>query len=363
MAQYAYIHIPFCKSKCRYCSFVSYPRCNAAEKNEYIDTLLRDIELNYKKERLKTLYLGGGTPSLLEISSIKKIFDCFSFDKDYEVTLEANPETVDYEYFCELKNLGINRISLGVQSFDDDILRNIGRIHSSQKAKKAVIDAQNAGFDNVSCDFIYGLPNQSLAGFVSDLKTAVELGVRHVSLYGLKIEEGCWFFENAPKNLPDDDMQADMYVAAVNLLTKSGFEHYEISNFGKGGYFSHHNLNYWSGGDYYGFGAAAHGFLEGVRYSNFCDLADYNKRFFDKATRKIMTDIELLEEAVFLGLRRGSGIDVLEINNRFGIDFEQKFKAVIQKYTKTGHLIKTENGYRLSTDGFLLSNLILSDFL
>ena len=363
MTQSAYIHIPFCKSKCNYCSFVSYTGSDCERRKKYVDTLLLEIENYYKDEPLKTLYIGGGTPSLLSVEDLKRILYCFNYDPSAEITIEINPETVDLDYLTALKNTGFNRVSIGVQSFDNSILRSIGRIHNSQKALQTIIEAQKAGFKNISTDFIYGLPRQTLDKFIKDLNTAIELGVEHISLYGLKIEEGCKFYKTMPENIADDDLQADMYLAAIDALEKAGYKHYEISNFAKNGFESRHNLNYWNDGEYYGFGAAAHGYIGGVRYSNYTDLKEYYKNYDSKEFLEALNTQERLEECIFLGFRKGEGININKLNERFGIDFEAFYKNILDKYTATNHLIKTPTGYRLSNEGFLISNIILAEFI
>lgn len=378
MTTSAYIHIPFCKSKCNYCSFVSYEGQNAEARARYVKTLLEEIDNFYKDEPLKTLYFGGGTPSLLTTAQIVSILTLFKFEPDAEITLEINPETVDVQYLEDLKKAGINRLSIGIQSFNDSILKRIGRIHTAQKAIQTIIEAKKAGFKNISTDFIYGLPEQSLQGFVQDLKTASELGVTHISLYGLKIEEGCKFHSAMPANLADDDTQADMYLAAIETLEAEGFRHYEISNFAKAvevghgtrtregnneTFTSRHNLNYWNDAEYYGFGAAAHGYIGGVRYSNYADLKEYQNKFDQKEFLQALNKKERLEETIFLGFRRCEGINTAKINKDFGIDFDSQFNETLKKYSETGHLIKTPDGWRLSNEGFLLSNSILSEFI
>lgn len=365
----AYIHIPFCKSKCKYCSFVSYPDISLKIQNGYVNALLKEIDYFYGEEILKTVYFGGGTPSLLAVDDLIRILNRLNYNADTEITIEINPETVDFQKLCALKHIGFNRISIGVQTFDDNILKQIGRIHCADRAKKTIENAFAAGFDNVSVDFIYGLPNQSLLAFVKDLESAAALGVTHISLYGLKIEEGCAFYKNIPQNIADDDMQADMFLAAIETLAQNGFEHYEISNFVKKSttksFESRHNLNYWNAEAYYGFGAAAHGYCKdkSLRYSNFSDINEYINNYTDKASRTILTKHQQLEETVFLGFRKSCGIDVFNINKKFNIDFEHLYADVIKKYLKSGHLLKTQNGYRLSDEGFLLSNIVLADFI
>lgn len=363
MAQSAYIHIPFCRSKCKYCSFISYSKQSTAVQKRYIQTLLKEIEYFYKDEILKTFYIGGGTPSLLDIEDLESILKSFNFAKDAEITIEINPETVNPVYLQKLNSVGFNRISIGVQSLDNNILKSIGRIHDASTALQTIIAAQKAGFKNISTDFIYGLPEQTLDSFVKDLIQVVDLGIKHISLYGLKIEEGCYFYQNMPSNLPDDDMQADMYLAAIETLEKRGFSHYEISNFAIPSFESRHNMNYWGDGEYYGFGAAAHGYIGGVRYSNFCGLNEYEKDYTQKEFLRALSQKERLQETIFLGFRRGDGINIADINEKFCIDFDKVYSTVLNKYLSTGHIVKTLKGYKLSDNGFLLSNIILADFI
>lgn len=354
MVKNAYIHIPFCKQKCNYCSFVSFPALES--KTEYIQALQKEITHYYKGETLETIYFGGGTPSLLTIEEIKNILNLLNFTKHTETTVELNPETLTQEYLDGLKSIGINRISLGCQTFDNDILKLIGRRHSSQQVQNAVKYAKKTGFKNISIDFIYGLPEQTIEGFEKDLKLGISLGVQHISLYGLKIDEGCYFYKNMPKNLPDEDLQADMYLKAVEIL--KNFNHYEISNFGIP---SRHNLNYWNNNNYYGFGLAAHGYVNNVRYSNASNLNDYIKNPTIHASSTTLNLKEQLEEEIFLGFRKMEGIDIKGINKKFNIDFEKKYSGILNKYND--FFIKTPKGYALNIKGILISNTILAEFL
>lgn len=363
MVQSAYIHIPFCKSKCNYCSFVSFAGSDEFLRHKYIDTLIKEIKYFYKQESLKTLYFGGGTPSLVEPNDLKRVIDCFKFASDSEITIEINPETVDLNYLHKLKEIGFNRISIGIQSFDNQILKYIGRIHSADRAVQTIKDAKSAGFTNISTDFIYGLPYQTEKNFLNDLDTAVQLGAEHISLYGLKIEEGCYFYKDKPLNLADDDMQADMYLSAIDLLESQGYLHYEISNFAQKGCESRHNLNYWNCNEYYGFGVAAHGYTDGTRSSNFETITDYTQNYTKKQTSYVLSEKEKLEEHIYLGFRECKGINILKINQKFGINFEEVYKEQLKKYVETKHILKTKNGYKLSNEGLLLSNIVLADFL
>ena len=365
MSESVYIHIPFCKSKCKYCSFVSFE--NHEKKKGYIYSLLKEIDYYYNKENLKTFYIGGGTPSLLEISDLKKLVSKFNFDNDCECTIELNPNDITKEYLNDLKEMGFNRLSIGSQSFDDNILKQIGRRHSSNEIIKSVTTARECGFNNISLDLIYGLPNQTIDGFKTDLEKLITLDVEHISLYGLKIDEGCYFYHNMPENLPDDDTQADMYLLAGEITSKNSYNHYEISNYSKPDKYSRHNSNYWECGEYYGFGISAHGYIDGVRYSNYSTLEEYMDSPCSHEYGKFLTKEEQLEERIFLGLRLARGINVAQINRDFKINFDEKYKSTLDKYLSSGHIIKTEEGYKLSddkeTNGFLLSNLILSEFV
>ena len=361
MAESAYIHIPFCRQKCRYCSFVSFP--DISQKDEYVKTLKKEIFANYKGETLQTLYFGGGTPSLLSVDEIRELAELFNLADDAEVTLEINPETVDEKYLSDLKKTRVNRLSIGAQTFDDRILNIIGRKHKSKDVFRVVETAQKVGFDNISLDFIYGLPEQTIESFASDLETAANLGIEHISLYGLKIDEGCYFHKNPPKNIADEEMQADMYLKAIETLEKQGFEHYEISNFARQNKYSRHNVNYWKCGEYYGFGLAAHGYIDGIRYSNPANFNDYFKNFTQPAQKHKLTKQEQLEEQIFLGLRLKQGINLTEINKKFDIDFGKKYSDILNKYTQTGHLDLKNNIIAFTPNGFLISNYILSNFL
>lgn len=359
MVKNVYIHIPFCKSKCHYCSFVSFT--NTELKTAYLEAIKKEIKNDYKNEKLNTLYIGGGTPSLLSPTEIKNLIDLFDFDKKAEITTELNPETITQEYLENLRQTGVNRLSFGCQTFDDNILQLIGRKHNSKDVENAVKYAQNTEFENISLDFIYGLPSQTVQEFENDLKHAVSLGIQHISLYGLKIDEGSYFYNNKPENLPDEDLQADMYLKAVEVL--KDFEHYEISNFSKKGFNSRHNLNYWDNNTYYGFGCAAHGYKDETRYFNTQNLKDYIANPLTTKTSHNLTFQEQLEEEIFLGFRKMSGLNVENINKKFNIDFAKKYAQTLQKYISYKYLKETNTGFTLTTDGILVSNVILSEFL
>ncbi len=359
MAKNAYIHIPFCKSKCNYCSFVSFDKLSL--KTRYLKALIFQIQIEYNGESLNTLYFGGGTPSLLTVEEFQWLTDLFKLEDNAEITVEVNPDSIDLKYLQGLRNLGINRLSIGVQTFDDKILKLIGRGHNSAQTAFALNCAQKAGFKNISLDLIYGLPNQSLADFEKDLRLAIDSGIQHVSLYGLKIEDGCYFCENMPKGIANSDVQADMYLKAVKVLKTADFEYYEISNFSLPDFNSKHNLNYWENNAYYGFGCAASGYSSNVRYTNEVDLGKYIQNPLSKIAEQKLTRQEILEEAIFLGLRKMNGIDIEKINNDFGIDFNKKYANILDKYSQ--YFIKTSKGYAFTIEGILISNEILANFI
>ena len=355
MIKSTYIHIPFCKKKCKYCSFCSFENLNL--KNDYIHALLSEIDYFYDKTPQKTLYFGGGTPSLLEASDFSKIIGKFDFEPDYELTVELNPESTNPELLSALKNLGVNRLSFGAQSFLDNDLKNIGRLHNSKDIFKTLVCAKEIGFSNISVDLIYGLPNQTLEAWEENLRIVKNLDISHISLYGLKIERGSYFYKNPPKSLPNDDIQADMYLKAIEVL--DNFLHYEVSNFAKNEeYMSKHNLNYWNGEKYWGFGLSASGFLDEGRYTNTKNIKEYIK---NPLVLKNTEQINPLEERIFLGLRKIKGIDIEEINSEFNIDFEKKYKIPLQKYEK--YFIKNGKMLSLNNEGILISNVILAEFL
>ena len=358
MAKSAYIHIPFCKSKCKYCSFVSFNRPKLI--TGYIFALLKDISDNYKGEELKTLYFGGGTPSLIPIELLKKVINKFKLTENAEVTLELNPDDATQEYLAGLKQIGVNRLSIGSQTFDDEILKLIGRRHNSVQIVEAVSMAKNAGFENISVDLIYGLPTQTIEKLSSDLDKFLELGIQHISTYGLKIEAESFWGKNHP-SVPDDDIQADMYELINQKLEQNGFFRYEVSNFAQKGFESRHNLNYWNNNEYYGFGVAAHGYLDGARYSNFTTLEEYLEKPSTHEIGHILSEEEKLEEEIFLGFRKTEGIDCERIKEKFNIDFETKYADILSQYSD--FIERTEKGFALNLKGILVSNIILSEFI
>lgn len=360
MIKSAYIHIPFCEKKCNYCSFCSFSLIK--KKNEYIDALIKEVKFLYKKEKLETIYFGGGTPSLLDSKDIEKILNELNFDKNTEITLELNPHNIDFLKLENFKKIGINRLSIGVQSFDDELLKIIGRTHNSKEIFDTVNNVKTIGFNNYSIDLIYGLPNQTLKKWEETLEIALQIDPKHISLYGLKIEDGTYFKKFPPKNLADEDMQAKMYELAIEKLNKH-YLHYEFSNFAKEKkYISKHNSIYWTCKNYYGFGLSASGYIENKRYTNSFNFSNYIKNPTHKEYQKL-TKEEQIEEEIFLGLRLLKGINFNHINQKFDIDIYKQFKLEFDKNLSQGLMKKTKNGVKLSQKGILLSNEILCDFI
>lgn len=360
MTKCVYIHIPFCKTKCKYCSFCSF---NALKhKNKYINSLTKEIKFLYKKEYLETIYFGGGTPSLLDSKDLREILQNFNHDSKTEITIEINPNDFTQNYFNELINLNINRLSFGVQSFDDEILKEIGRSHTNKEIFSAIEILKKNNFENFSIDLMYGLPKQTLKNWHDTLDLALEINPAHISLYGLKIEEGTYFYKFPPKNLPNLDLQAKMYEIAIKKL-KEKYIHYEFSNFAKEEkYFSKHNLAYWKRKEYYGFGLSASGFLNNKRYTNTFLLSDYLKNPLNKEYESLNIKQEI-EEEIFLGLRLKEGINFKELHKKYKIDIFEEYKNLFEKYISYKLMEKTQNGIKLTEKGVLVSNEILCDFI
>ncbi len=355
-----YIHIPFCEKKCKYCAFCSFELLKF--KKDYLEALKKEISFYYNKNPIKTLYIGGGTPSLLEEDEIKDIISNFKINKNTEITIELNPKSTDYKKLKKYKNIGINRISLGVQNFDDKVLSEIGRLHTKKDIYEALENIKKAGFDNFSIDLIYGLANQTKQDWERTLDEAISINPPHISLYGLKIEEGTYFYKHPPKNLPDEDMQAIMYESAVRKLKKY-YKHYEFSNFAKEKkYFSKHNINYWHLGSYWGFGLSASGYIENKRYTNTANLKKYINNPLEK-NYEILSKQQQTEEEIFIGLRLLKGINFNKINKKYNIDIFKKYEKEFLKYIDLKLMKKTKFGVKLTQKGILISNNILCDFI
>ena len=361
MIKHAYIHIPFCKRKCHYCSFVS--GLDIKKKQNYLDALIYEIKSKYKDEELKTIYFGGGTPTLLAVEELKTILSLFNHNKETEITIEANPETITLDKLIKIKEAGFNRISLGVQTFNDELLKIIGRNHTEEIIYTAISNIKKAGFSNISIDLIYGLPEQTIELWKADLEKAVNLDVQHISSYGLKIEDDSFFGKNFPNNLPDDELQALMFTELCKYLKENNFSHYEVSNFAKKGFESKHNNAYWNNKNYYGFGLNASGYENNIRYKNLCDFEEYIKTPLKHEDEETLSIKETMENEIFLALRLKDGINITNLENKYQINFKEKYKKIIDKYSKL-QLLEIQNYHCYLTEkGFLLSNEIMSEFI
>ena len=367
-----YIHVPFCQRKCNYCAFNS-KVSSAAERHAYVESLTREIFQRGTGEPVETIYFGGGTPTTLTLDELNRIVEAvrknFCVDEYAELTIEANPGTVDENYLRGLKNLGFNRLSLGVQSFDDALLKILGRIHDAHTATQTIALAKKF-FDNVSVDLMYGLPTQTLQQLARDVERVKVLDVQHVSIYGLEIEDGTKFFALARAGklpLPDENLCADMYDFITRTLPTLGYRRYEISNFAKKNFERRHNRGYWTGKSYFGFGAGAHSFNGKLRTSNIRDVETYISRINAglpvSTIEEIVTRQAAMEEFCFLGLRLVEGIDARTFEKIFGESIFDVFGAIIERNKNFGLLAIDGNRIFLTERGMSLGNEVFADFL
>ena len=362
-----YIHIPFCKAKCAYCDF--YSLAHSEEKMDaYMAALLRHLEEVAPRAagmQVDTVYFGGGTPSYLGAARLCRILQTvlrrYDVARDAEITLEANPDSAgDWKELRKLRRAGFNRLSLGVQSTDDALLRRIGRVHTYEQVQQAVMAARKAKFTNLSLDLIYGLPGQTMEDWQRTLADAVALGPEHLSCYGLKLEEGTPLWQQRQTlTLPDDDAQADMYLYTVAALGEMGYEQYEISNFAKSGKESRHNLKYWRMEEYAGFGPGAHSDFGGVRYGYVRDIDSYIAGRLVLSESETDSTLARDYEYVMLSLRTAAGIDRQTFEKRYRQRF-QPMETLFEQYEKAGLALPTEGGWRLTPRGFLVSNSIIA---
>lgn len=373
-----YVHVPFCRAKCAYCDFNSYAGKDGLHE-AYAGALCQEAERFWRDrptaaEGITSVYIGGGTPTVLSADRLGRILSASAPAQlraaECEVTVEANPGTVDAESLRTLRRLGFNRLSLGVQSLDDHTLKLLGRVHDAAEARRALILARAAGFENVNLDFIYGLPRQSLASWRRTLREALRLDPEHLSLYALSVEPGTplhdWV-ERGEIELPGEDQVADMYSLAEESLRDSGYEHYEISNWARPGRECRHNLVYWANEPYVGFGVGAHSYVDGRRRGNVADPAEYIRRVTEglevvESDEAIGPDLEMAE-TLFLGLRRGAGVSHSEFRRRFGCELAGRYGPTIAELVRAGLLSADAAGIRLTPRGRLLGNEVFVRFL
>ena len=368
-----YVHLPFCERKCAYCDFNSYAGLESLF-GPYVDALVREME-QAGSARVRTIYLGGGTPTVLPVPYIGRVLagarSAFEVDADAEVSLEANPGSVDEARLADLRALGVNRLSLGVQSLHDDELRLLGRIHDRAGAMDAVRLARAAGFRNLNLDLIFGLPGQTLAAWRSTLDQALEQEPDHLSLYALTVEEGTPLAGSVAAGRlpePDPDLAAGMYELAEERLAAAGYEHYEISNWARPGYRCRHNLIYWHNEPYLGVGAGAHSWAHGRRRANVAWPAEYVRRV-QAGESTVETEEEIgptleMGETMMMGLRLlEEGVSFARFEERLEVDLRQRYARQIAELAERGLILVSTNRITLSPRGRLLGNRVFMEFL
>ena len=366
-----YVHIPFCVRKCQYCDFLSGPS-DEETKDRYIEALLKEIRAAEHTEdyEIVSVFIGGGTPSALKAEAIASIMrtlqEQFFFCEDAEVTIEANPGTVDLEKLTIYRNVGINRLSLGLQSTDAEELKLLGRIHSYEEFLKSYEWAREAGFSNINIDLMFAIPGQTGEAWRQHLYQVAELNPEHISAYSLIIEEGTPFAEQN-LDLPDEDTEYQMYEDTAEILERYGYRQYEISNYAKQGYMCRHNAGYWQRREYLGFGLGASSLYRGMRFSNTRRMREYLKESRNPdQIRKDVTVLsrnERIEEFMFLGLRMTEGISEKKFEENFDVRLMDVYGDILQKYEETGFMEHIETKWRLTRKGIHVSNHILADFL
>ena len=367
----AYVHIPFCTQICYYCDF-----SKVFIKNQPVDTYLEHLIEEYDSydiKKLRTLYIGGGTPTALSAPQLafllEKLTDKLDLSYLEELTIEANPGDLDQEKIAVLKDSPVNRVSLGVQTFNDRMLKQIGRSHLEKDIYENIANLKKAGFDNISIDLIYALPKQTMEDVKTNVAKAIALDIPHMSLYSLILENHTVFMNRMRRGklpLPKEDLEAEMFDYIIAELEKAGFEHYEISNFSKPDFESRHNLMYWDNAEYYGIGAGASGYVDGVRYKNHGPIRHYLQAVEAGNARvqeEVLTLNEKMEEEMFLGLRKKSGVSKKRFEEKFGLSFEEQYGAVVSELTEQGLLVADRDIVRMTKQGLFLGDTVAEKFI
>ena len=367
-----YIHIPFCKQKCFYCDFPSYARKDDL-MSDYIEALLIELKEKIKAYKVRSLFIGGGTPSYLNEENLRKLMKVIkniNFIEDAEKTIECNPGTVSEEKFNIMKEGGINRLSFGLQTTKNNLLKGIGRIHTFEAFKDNYNLARSVGFNNINIDMMFGLPNQSVKDWTDSLEEVAKLNPEHISAYSLIIEEGTPFYKlyNEDKlKLPSEEEEREMYKKCKDILIENGYHQYEISNYAKEGKECLHNEVYWMCDEYIGVGASSSSYIDGKRIKNIDDLREYIKRI---GSGKSIVDEEIIntkndniEEFMFMGLRMNCGIEEEEFKRRFHTDIDNVYKDVIEGNINKGLLERKRGRIYLTDKGIELSNMVMSDMI
>ena len=367
----AYVHIPFCTQICYYCDF-----SKVFIKNQPVDAYLEHLiqeTRSYEIGKLRTLYIGGGTPTALSaqqlaylLTELSKVMDLSELE---EFTIEANPGDLDPDKIAVLKDSQVNRVSLGVQTFDNKMLKKIGRSHQEQDIYDNIHHLKQAGFDNISIDLIYALPGQTMDQVKENVAKAIDLDIPHMSLYSLILENHTVFMNRMRRGklpLPKEELEAEMFEYIIEELEKAGFEHYEISNFSKPGFESRHNLVYWDNAEYYGLGAGASGYVDGIRYKNHGPIRHYLEAVEAgkaRITEEHLTLEEKMEEELFLGLRKKTGVSKARFEEKFGVSFDQRYGQVVASLTEQGLLVPDDKQVRMTKRGLFLGDTVAEKFI
>lgn len=371
-----YIHIPFCISKCKYCDFNSY-KLDLDEKRKYLNAIEKEMKF-YKEEirgkEIDTIFIGGGTPSILNQNEIKFLFNNiksnFKIKNDAEITMECNPGTLTLDKLNTMKECGVNRLSIGLQAVQNKHLEYIGRIHTYEEFQKNYYQAKEVGFENINIDLMYALPNQSKKDWMESLEKVVKLNPTHISAYSLILEENTELFNMYEKNefkLLDEDTDIEMYEYTIKYLKSHGYNQYEISNYAKEGFECKHNILYWKCKNYVGLGASASGFLNEIRYNNFCELDKY-EGIINSGKKPIEWKEKLsikdkIEESIFLGLRMNEGIEFKHFHEKYNVNFREVYKNEINKLEKMKLIEISDKGMKLTQKGREISNSIFVEFM
>ncbi|AUT06334.1 radical SAM family heme chaperone HemW [Streptococcus parauberis] len=367
----AYVHIPFCTQICYYCDF-----SKVFIKNQPVDDYLRALIAEFRSfgiKKLRTIYIGGGTPTSITAQQLDYLLTELVKDLDLpyleEFTIEANPGDLTPDKIEVMKKSAVNRVSLGVQTFNDKHLKQIGRSHNEAQIYSTIDSLKEAGFHNISIDLIYALPGQTLDQVKENVAKALALDIPHLSLYSLILEHHTIFMNKMRRgklNLPTEDLEAEMFTYIINEMEANGFEHYEISNFSKPGFYSQHNLMYWNNDEYYGCGAGASGYLDGVRYRNRVPIQHYLSAVEAgdaRLTNEVLTANEKMEEELFLGLRKKTGVSKSRFQGKFGISFDSRYGQIVDKLVKRGLLQEDQDQVRMTKKGLFLGDSVAEEFI
>ncbi|AEJ25505.1 oxygen-independent coproporphyrinogen III oxidase [Streptococcus equi subsp. zooepidemicus] len=367
----AYVHIPFCTQICYYCDF-SKVFIKNQPVDAYLEALIKEFE-SYQINSLKTLYIGGGTPTAITAKQLDYLLSHLQqhlqLDQLEEFTIEANPGDLTEDKIAVLGQSAVNRISLGVQTFNDKQLKQIGRSHTEAQIYTTIASLKEAGFQNMSIDLIYALPGQTIQQVKENVAKALALDIPHLSLYSLILEHHTVFMNKMRRGklqLPTEDLEAEMFEYIISEMEASGFEHYEISNFTKPGFESRHNLMYWNNDEYFGCGAGASGYLNGIRYRNRVPIQHYLKAVADgnaRLSEEVLTKEEMMEEELFLGLRKKSGVSVSRFQEKFGLSFESRYGSVVRELQAQGLLVEDKDFIRMTKKGLFLGDSVAEKFI